>query len=19
CARGYDYDSGYSPVLFDVW
>nr|MOV53284.1 immunoglobulin heavy chain junction region [Macaca mulatta]MOV53289.1 immunoglobulin heavy chain junction region [Macaca mulatta]MOV53608.1 immunoglobulin heavy chain junction region [Macaca mulatta]MOV53872.1 immunoglobulin heavy chain junction region [Macaca mulatta]MOV53873.1 immunoglobulin heavy chain junction region [Macaca mulatta] len=19
CARGYDYDSGYSPILFDVW
>nr|MOV53470.1 immunoglobulin heavy chain junction region [Macaca mulatta]MOV54070.1 immunoglobulin heavy chain junction region [Macaca mulatta]MOV54387.1 immunoglobulin heavy chain junction region [Macaca mulatta]MOV54532.1 immunoglobulin heavy chain junction region [Macaca mulatta]MOV55007.1 immunoglobulin heavy chain junction region [Macaca mulatta] len=19
CARAYDYDSGYSPMLFDVW
>nr|MOV55918.1 immunoglobulin heavy chain junction region [Macaca mulatta]MOV59457.1 immunoglobulin heavy chain junction region [Macaca mulatta]MOV59665.1 immunoglobulin heavy chain junction region [Macaca mulatta] len=19
CARGYDHDSGYSPILFDVW
>nr|MOV53782.1 immunoglobulin heavy chain junction region [Macaca mulatta]MOV53848.1 immunoglobulin heavy chain junction region [Macaca mulatta]MOV53911.1 immunoglobulin heavy chain junction region [Macaca mulatta]MOV53920.1 immunoglobulin heavy chain junction region [Macaca mulatta]MOV54002.1 immunoglobulin heavy chain junction region [Macaca mulatta] len=19
CARAYDYDSGYSPILFDVW
>nr|MOV53699.1 immunoglobulin heavy chain junction region [Macaca mulatta]MOV56272.1 immunoglobulin heavy chain junction region [Macaca mulatta]MOV60121.1 immunoglobulin heavy chain junction region [Macaca mulatta]MOV60676.1 immunoglobulin heavy chain junction region [Macaca mulatta] len=19
CARAYDHDSGYSPILFDVW
>nr|MOV56507.1 immunoglobulin heavy chain junction region [Macaca mulatta] len=19
CVRAYDYDSGYSPILFDVW
>nr|MOV56178.1 immunoglobulin heavy chain junction region [Macaca mulatta]MOV56326.1 immunoglobulin heavy chain junction region [Macaca mulatta]MOV56709.1 immunoglobulin heavy chain junction region [Macaca mulatta]MOV57051.1 immunoglobulin heavy chain junction region [Macaca mulatta]MOV58924.1 immunoglobulin heavy chain junction region [Macaca mulatta] len=19
CARAYDYDSGHSPILFDIW